>query len=369
MTSQKKWLIGILVIFCCLAGIIPLICPAVVFPIGGRIPTDVMVHRFLNTDDVIPNDGFHEAKFRKAGSVMNGKPPLFPDLSPYSASVFHTREGSDDLYLTIVWMFDDRDLFFDKQEVLSAFYLERYGRSFKTRLRLAYPDSPYRKDRCTALINATRFENNITAGYFTTIQYDDSTRPAYYIAYYGAVKSGNLSRQEPYLKELMKPVFDPVNFDKPTYPLGQSGREPGMQQQKPTELSDITLCRFGDSGAIRTPNGSFGYPETTALLRNIADESNADLKKYNFPQGPLLGVGYGSDEMVVIVHKDWDVNDSVIREMYAVVERHGEQHGIKNISCRFVAMGVMKLESSVLEEDTIAGQGPAGVIDPGADRM
>lgn len=368
MIPQKKWLIGIIVIFCCLVGLLILIGPMVYLPLGGKIPTDVMVHTFLNTDDVISNDGLHETVFRKAGSVMNGKPPLFPDLSPDTGSVFHTREGSDDLYLTIVWMFTDKELFFDKQEVLSAFYLERYGRSFKTRFTLAYPDSPYRSGRRTVVINATRFESNITAGYFTTIQYDDSAAPAY-IVYYGAVKSGNLSRQAPYLKELMKPVFDPVNFNAPTFPIGKSGREPGMQQQKPTELSDITLCRFGNSDAIHTPNGSFGYPETTALLRNIADESNADLKKYNYPQGPLLGVGYGSDEMIVSVHKDWDVNDSVIREMYAVVERHGEQHGVRNIPCRFLAMGELKLESSALEEDTIAGEGPAGVTDPGSDRM
>jgi hypothetical protein len=308
-------MLGIIVIFCCLAGIVFLICPMVFLPIGGRIPSEAMVHRFLNTDDVIISDGFHETKFRIAGSVSDAKPPLFPDLSPNTASVFHTREGSDDLYLTIVWMFDDRDLFFDKQDVLSVFYLERYGRTFKTRLTLAYPDSPYRPDRRIAVINVTGFENNITAGYFTTVQYDESTRPAYYIVYYGAVKSGNLSRQAPYLKELMKPGFDPTNFGRPTFPIGHSGKEPGMQQQKTPDLNDITLCYFGDACSIRTMNnGSFGYRETTSLLSAVADESNADLKKYD-PQGPLLGVGYGSDEIIVSIHEDWDVKDSVIREM------------------------------------------------------
>lgn len=368
MTPQKRWIIGIIAVCCCLVGIVILICPLVFLHLNGFIPTDVTVHRFLNTGDVISNDGFHETVFRKAGSVSDAKPPIFLDLSPYSASVFHTREGSDDLYLTIVWMFDDRDLFFDQQAFFSDIFLDRYGRHWKTRIRLAYPNGPECSGRRISVINATGFENNITAGYFITIRYDDSTRPAYYIVYYGAVKSGNLSRQAPYLMELMKPVFDPANFNVPTYPIGQNGRESGTRQQKSTDLSDITICCFGDSGSIRMPNESLGYLKTTALISTIADESNADLKKYAYPQGPLLGVGYGSDEMVVIVHKDWDVNDSVIREMYAVVERHGEQHGIKNISCRFVAMGVMKLESSVLEEDTIAGQGPAGVTDPGSDR-
>jgi hypothetical protein len=142
-------------------------------------------------------------------------------------------------------------------------------------------------------------------------------------------------------------VFHP---DSPTSPLGQSSRDP-VQQQKPADLRDITLCYFGNAGSIRIANESFGNLETTALLQTIADESNADLKKYDYPQGPLLGVGYGSDEMVISVHEDRDVNDSVIREMYAVVERHGEHHGVRNIPCRVVAMGELKLESSVFKED------------------
>jgi len=189
---------------------------------GGPVPTEVKIHSFLNTDDVIINDGIHETIFRKSGSVLDGKPPLFPDLSPYTGSVFHTREGSDDLYLTVVWMFTDKDLFLDNQGVLTTFYLERYGRLSTTSLTLEYPDKSSWLVPSTSIIHATGFENNITAGYFTTIQYDDSTTPAYYIVYYGAIKSGNLIQQTPYLKELMKPVFDPTNFNNPTFSVGYS---------------------------------------------------------------------------------------------------------------------------------------------------
>lgn len=217
MTPQKKWLIAIVGFCCCLAGIIFLISPMLFLPIGGPIPTEVRIHSFLNTDDVIINDGIHETTFRKAGNVIDGKPPIFPDLSPYTGSVFHTREGSDDLYLTVVWLFTDKDLFLDKQGVLNTFYLERYGHPSTTSLTLEYSGNSNQP-----MVNATGFENNVTSGYFTTIEYAESKTPAFYIVYYGTIKSGNLSQQTQYLKELMKPVFDPRNFDRPTSPVRNS---------------------------------------------------------------------------------------------------------------------------------------------------
>jgi len=185
---------------------------------------EIRVHSFLNPGDVIINDGLHETTFRKAGSVIDGKPPLFPDLSPYTGSVFHTREGSDDLYLTVIWLFTDKNLYLDKKGVLNTFYLERYGRLSTTSLTLEYPGNSNQPIPRTSKINATGFENNTTAGYFTTIEYADITTPAFYIVYYGTIKSGNLSHQMPYLRELMDPVFDPENFDRPTFPVLNSSR-------------------------------------------------------------------------------------------------------------------------------------------------
>jgi hypothetical protein len=67
----------------------------------------------------------------------------------------------------------------------------------------------------------TGFENNFTAGYFMTIEYPESSTPASYIVYFGAVKSGNLSLQTRYLKHLMEPVFTPENFNRPTNPVSR----------------------------------------------------------------------------------------------------------------------------------------------------
>jgi len=219
MLQRNTWLIAIIGFCCCFAAIAFLIGPMFFLPIGGPIPTEVRIHSFLNTGNVIINDGLHETTFRKSGNVIDGKPLIFPDLSPYTGAVFHTREGSDDLYLTVVWLFTDKNLYLDKKGVLNSFYLERYGRLSTTSLTLEYPGNSNQPISRTSTINATGFENNITAGYFTTIEYADSKTPAFYIIYYGTIKSGNLSLQTPYLKELMEPVFDPGNFDRPTFPV------------------------------------------------------------------------------------------------------------------------------------------------------
>lgn len=69
----------------------------------------------------------------------------------------------------------------------------------------------------TSVLNVTGFENNITAGYFTTIGGDKSRD--FFIVYFGTIKSGILNHQTLYLKQLMEPVFNPENFDQPSSPI------------------------------------------------------------------------------------------------------------------------------------------------------
>lgn len=152
---------------------------------------------------------------------MHGEPPIFPNLSLYTSSIIHTREGSDDLYLTIVWHFTDSESFTRYRDRLKTFYLEPMGRSFPANLTLEYESSgeiPGLPTH-TSVLNVTGFENNITAGYFTTT-YAPAEKPGdYFIVYFGTIRSGALSHQTPYIKRLMEPVFDPVNFDQMTYPV------------------------------------------------------------------------------------------------------------------------------------------------------
>ena len=219
--QQKKQIILAAVLCCCLTGIMFIIFPMVFHPIGGPVPIEIRTQSYLHNGDSISDDGIHRTAFWKTGSVMNGKPPIFPDLSPYTSSVFHTREGSNDLYLTIVWYFTDRETFLDKKGVLDSFYLERYGNVSITNLTFDYDEPGNSGDprHRTAIVNATGFENPTTSGYFTTIQYPESKNPDFFILYYGTVKSGNLSQQVPYLKTLMKPFFDPAGIERITIPV------------------------------------------------------------------------------------------------------------------------------------------------------
>ena len=220
--NRKKWIVAAICILLCFLGIVILFPVSVIYPLQGYPPLEIQTQRFLNTDDVIYDTGFERIAFRKTGNVMSGAPPVFPNLSPYTSSVFHTREGSDDLYLTIVWHFLDREQFLNKQDVLDTFYLQRSGQAFTTNVTLDFPMREYvRPAPRIVLLNVTGFENNITAGYFMTIEYTGSRSPDSYIVYFGAVKSGNLSLQTRYLKHLMEPVFTPENFDRPTNPVSR----------------------------------------------------------------------------------------------------------------------------------------------------
>jgi hypothetical protein len=200
-----------------------LINPQIFLPVGGPddVPMEIQTQRFLNHGDVVFDNGFERTAFRKTGGVMHGEPPIFPDLSPYTSSVFHTREGSDDLYLTIVWHFTDADNFTRNRDRLKTFYLEREGRSFLADLNLEYEGSKMSSMPATrtTILNVTGFENNITAGYFTTIGTPGDKSRDFFIVYFGAVRSGTLNQQTPYLRRLMEPVFDPENFDQLSSPI------------------------------------------------------------------------------------------------------------------------------------------------------
>lgn len=219
--KRNEWILllagasGLLVLLIFLFG------TTVLHPIGGPVPVEIRLQNYLHPDDAIFDTGFKRTVYRREGSVMYGKPPIFPDLSPATGSVFHTREGSNDLYLTVVWYFTDRDKYQNKRGVLDTFYLARYGNLSAARLTFDY-DKTNRTgtpEPRTMSIDVNGFENNLTAGYFMTISYPESRKPDFFIVYYGAVKSGNLSRQAPYLQQFMKPFFDPAQVTRTVMPV------------------------------------------------------------------------------------------------------------------------------------------------------
>jgi hypothetical protein len=124
--------------------------------------------------------------------------------------------------------------------------------------------------------------------------------------------------------------------------------------EQPDILNESTIFSFGEIPVILSDNESPGSGNITTRLEKVAAETNQELEKTYFPRGPVLGVGYSGDEVIVLVYRDWTANETVIREIYSVVERHGEQNGIRKIPCKFLSVGLIK-------------KAPSGIV-PGMSR-
>lgn len=105
------------------------------------------------------------------------------------------------------------------------------------------------------------------------------------------------------------------------------------------------ICSFGDDSLILKDNSTGSTQEIYLRLQNVTDDSEQDLESYYYPDGPVLGHGYDKNGMVVLIYEDWVVNKTVIQDIYSIIERHGEQNGIKRIFTRFLPIGLMKPDS------------------------
>ena len=111
--------------------------------------------------------------------------------------------------------------------------------------------------------------------------------------------------------------------------------------EKITDNNNL-LYYFGDNSTAWLYNGTEMYGDRLLILQNVSSESQTDIAPYCYPYGPFFGVGYSGKEIVVLVYKDRRVTEAQIRSVYSVVERHGEEHGIKKIPCKFLAIGMVK---------------------------
>jgi putative AlgH/UPF0301 family transcriptional regulator len=78
-------------------------------------------------------------------------------------------------------------------------------------------------------------------------------------------------------------------------------------------------------------------------LQKITDDAIPGLEKYSYPNGPIIGHGhdmYGT--MGVQINRECSLSSSEILEIYSVIQKAGEANGIKNISCKFLSMGLIK---------------------------
>jgi len=122
---------------------------------------------------------------RKKGA----SPPFFPALSQYCGYANYSRTGSDNLYLAGEWYFDDSEEFLQAEKEMCQ-YLEEHGRVSTVELNISKRSRYSPKG-----FNATKYECETTSGYFLVYKNTFGREGDYFIVYYGAVGSVDLSNQ------------------------------------------------------------------------------------------------------------------------------------------------------------------------------
>jgi len=108
-----------------------------------------------------------------------------------------------------------------------------------------------------------------------------------------------------------------------------------------TEMGSLTDT-IQKTVALKNAESDIWYSK----LQKVTDESGTGIKKFLYPNGPVIGYGhdrYGT--MIVQINKDSKISSSEIQEIYSVIKKTGEANGIENIPCKFISMGLIKTEA------------------------
>ncbi|MFA5331991.1 MAG: hypothetical protein WC342_06400 [Methanoregula sp.] len=107
---------------------------------------------------------------------------------------------------------------------------------------------------------------------------------------------------------------------------------------------ESVIAEFGDTTPVegfRTLGVPFNYSR-------FLDETNSDVEPYYFPNGPIIGYGYGLEGKVVVMHYyDWPVNRTMIDEMYSHIAAKGKAYGFESIPCLVVSSKMMDVRAGV----------------------
>lgn len=133
-------------------------------------------------------------------------PPFFLNMSENHAFMNISCEKTGERYVSEVWYFTDWDEFSTQRESLFG-YLTQHGTVSNVTLdlspELARTNNSYISGFSTRQIDAIKYENSLTAGYFVIFSTNMFPEPSYYITYYGIVGPANLQEHTSPLKTLM----------------------------------------------------------------------------------------------------------------------------------------------------------------------
>ena len=144
--------------------------------------------------------------------------PLFPKISKYCSHGNYTRRT-----MLAVWYFDDDKKFLQSEDELTQ-YLEKHGqistveldisKEIDEEIRRLESGNGWQSTLGQKNFNVTKYENEITSGYFLVYKRPFlESRDDYFIVYYGTRGSVNLSEQTPVLKRLISRSYYMSNED------------------------------------------------------------------------------------------------------------------------------------------------------------
>jgi hypothetical protein len=178
-------------------------------PLDNR-PGYLLPHLFPPYINQSAGDCFTETDSFKAFNHPFRPPPFFLNMSENYAFMNISCEKTGERYVSEVWYFTDWDEFSTQRESLFE-YLTRHGTVSNVTLdlspELARTNNSYISGFSTRQIDAIRYENSLTAGYFVIISINMFPEPSYYITYYGIVGPANLQEHTPQLKTLIMSTF------------------------------------------------------------------------------------------------------------------------------------------------------------------
>ena len=164
---------------------------------NGTCINETVLAEYIPLEGVVVNETFAKY-FSLIGERKKGaSPPFFPALSQYCGYANYSRTGSDDRYLAGEWYFDDSEEFLRAEKELYQ-YLEEHGRVSTVELNISKRSRYSPKG-----FDATKYECETTSGYFLVYKNTFGREGDYFIVYYGAVGSVDLSNQTPFLKALI----------------------------------------------------------------------------------------------------------------------------------------------------------------------
>lgn len=121
-----------------------------------------------------------------------------------------------------------------------------------------------------------------------------------------------------------------------------------VRSDNPSDVyyKDILITQMGTLPEVTDALTSSKMYFSPSVLQKVTDDSVPGLEKFSYPNGPVIGYGYDKyGTMDVQINKESTVSPSEIQEIYSVIQNAGEKNGIHNIPCKFLSLGLIKMQA------------------------